>query len=305
MRIDDLLALYLSHHLDGKASASYYSRLFRQIFPPISRYEIDAIPPHELLAWWKALANRPGHANKALGMYRAAHHWGIRMALVSTPDQTRGLAKRPEIPRCQTITPDEWARLVPYLENLKLRHRAYFWALYLLGSRPGEVRMMQVCHVRLNPIERATWTKPTTKTHRPHCVPLPRELATMLRLLMQVNPPETRYVFFGESPARPWSRTSVQKLWESLRMKAGLSHVWLNDLRRSTASDLLNQGENLGVIQAQLNHRSLSQTAKYAYLAVQPLARALERRTADILDHLDPPAVELPESDTLQRKATP
>jgi len=56
----------------------------------------------------------------------------------------------------------------------------------------------------------------------------------------------------------------------------------LNDSRRSTASDLLNQGESLGVVQGALNHRSLSQTAKYAYLAVTPLAQALQVRANKI-----------------------
>jgi len=154
--------------------------------------------------------------------------------------------------------------------------------LVLLGSRPGEVRTMKPEQLFLDRTL-AVWVKPTSKNGRPHVVPLPDQLVPLLRLLIRANPPEAQWLFWGETPDVVWCRTSAQKLWEGLRAKAGLSHLWLNDLRRSTASDLLNQGESLGIVQGALNHRSLSQTAKYAYLAVTPLAHALQERADTIV----------------------
>lgn len=282
MTIGELLALYLQHHLAGKVSAPYYARLIRQVFPPLAAYPIEALPKLVLLDWWKDLATRPGHANKAIGLLRAAHRWATGLDLIQTACPTKGLVKRPERTRSTTTSPDEWARLLPYLEDLRLKHRVYFWSLYLLGSRPGEVRTMQPAHLFLDR-DLAVWVKPTSKNGRPHVVPLPEQLVPMLRLLLRANPPDARWVFWGETPDVVWCRTSAQKLWEGLRAKAGLSHLWLNDLRRSTASDLLNQGESLGIVQGALNHRSLSQTAKYAYLAVTPLAEALQTRADRIV----------------------
>lgn len=277
MTIGELLSLYHDHHLSGKPSAPYYARLVRQVFPPLLPYEVDQIPFPLLLDWWKNLWDRPSHANKSLGLYRASHRWAVGLGQIRTPDQTSGLVKRPETTRSQTTTPEEWARVVIHLEDMKLRHRTYFWTLYLLGSRPGEVRTMRPEQLTLDG-DSPRWTKPRTKTSRPHVVPIPHQLVPLLRLLKQSNQGAS-WMFWGLHPGRVWGRTSSQKMWEGLRQKAGLSHLWLNDLRRSTASDLLNQGENLGVVQAQLNHRSLSQTAKYAYLAVAPLALALQERT--------------------------
>lgn len=277
MTVGELLTLYLTHHLTGKPSARYYDRLIRQVFTPLVHHDIAAVPKLDLLQWWTSLSNRPGHANKALGLFRAAHRWATGLDLITTPCPAKGLAKRPEKTRSQTTSPDEWARLLPYLEDLRLKHRVYFWSLYLLGSRPGEVRTMQPDQLHLDrdiPI----WIKPTTKTGRPHIVPIPEQLVPMLRLLLRANPPGARWLFWGESPNDVWCRTSAQKMWEGLREKAGLSHLWLNDLRRSTASDLLNQGESLGIVQGALNHRSLSQTARYAWLAVKPLSAALQKR---------------------------
>jgi len=282
MTIGELLDLYQVHHLSAKVSNRYYVRLMCQVFPPIEHYPVDQIPFHIMLDWWKGLWDRPSHANKALGLYRAAHRWAVGLGQINTPDQTAGLVKRPEQTRSQTTTPEEWAQIVVFLEDVKLRHRVYFWSSYLLGSRPGEIRNMQTAHLSLEG-ECPCWTKPKTKNGRPHVVPIPQQLVPLLRLLKWANPPDAKFMFWGQHPGRVWGRTSAQKMWEGLRAKAGLKHLWLNDLRRSAASDLLNQGENLGVVQGMLNHRSLSQTAKYAWLAISPLATAMQERTDMII----------------------
>lgn len=280
--VGELLTLYLDLHLHGRPSELYYRRLVRQVFPPIAKFDLAALDKLALLCWWSSLADRPGHANKALGLLRAAHRWALGLDLVQSACPAAGIMKRPERTRSTTTSPDEWARLLPYLEDLRLKHRVYFWSLYLLGSRPGEVRTMKPEQLFLDRTL-AVWVKPTSKTGRPHVVPLPDQLVPLLRLLIRANPPEAQWLFWGESPDVVWCRTSAQKLWEGIRAKAGLSHLWLNDLRRSTASDLLNQGASLGIVQGALNHRSLSQTAKYAYLAVTPLAHALQERADTIV----------------------
>lgn len=282
MLIHELLTLYLDLHLKGRPSEAYYRRLVRQVFPLIAAIDLAAVDKLTVLHWWSSLADRPGHANKAIGLLRAAHRWAVSLDLIQTACPVKGIMKRPERTRCTTTSPDEWARLLPFLEDLRLKHRVYFWALYLLGSRPGEVRTMKPEQLFLDRTL-AVWVKPTSKNGRPHVVPLPDQLVPMLRLLVRANPPDAQWLFWGESPDVVWCRTSAQKLWEGLREKAGLSHLWLNDLRRSTASDLLNQGESLGIVQGALNHRSLSQTAKYAYLAVTPLSEALQTRADRIV----------------------
>ena len=284
MTVGELLSLYQAHHLNRKVTAPYYRRLIRQLFPPILGCELETLPKLTLLQWWAGLVDRPGHANKALGLLRAATRWAQGLGLLSC-DPLAGMKKCPERTRCTTISPDEWAHLLPFMEDLRLKYRVYFWTLYLLGSRPGEVRTMRPSQLFLDrdvPI----WAKPTSKNGTPHIVPLPSQLVPMLRLLLHVNPKDAAWLFWGEDPGRVWSRTTAQKMWQEIRAKAGLSHLWLNDLRRSTASDLLNQGESLGVVQGALNHRSLSQTAKYAYLAVTPLAQALQQRADRITNCL-------------------
>lgn len=282
MTVEALLALYLRHHLEGKVSASYYHRLARQVFPPINGYPADAVPHLVLLEWWRTLWDRPGHANKALGFWRAAHRWAQGMGLIQAPDPTVGLVKRPEAMRSTTTSPEEWARVVPLLEDLKFRHRVYFWSLYLLGDRPTEIRTLRPGDLQLDR-DIPMIVRGSSKNGRPYAKPLPEQLVPLYRLLLITTPPGAHWLFWGQTPDVCWCRTSVQKLWQSIRAKAGLPHLWLNDLRRSTASDLLNAGESLGIVQGALHHRSLSQTAKYAWLAVQPLSAALQRRADTII----------------------
>ena len=55
-----------------------------------------------------------------------------------------------------------------------------------------------------------------------------------------------------------------------------MGDVCLHDLRRTCASYLAIQGENLPVIQSVLNHRSLAPTSIYARLNTMATDRALQ-----------------------------
>lgn len=278
MQIRELLRLYHTHHLSQKPSATYYGRLIRQVMGPLNGHEAESLQKIVLLEWFTPLKTTPGHARKALGCIRAAYRWGMRNDLIKCLDPTIGIQNCPVQRRCVTISPREWALIIPSLERRPIKPRAYFWTQYLLGKRSGETARIRTDELHLDqPIPAIV--NPRAKNGRPHLTPIPMELIPMLRVLVRCNPPNALYIFCGDRPDAHWHRTSYQKMWESIRTEAGLRHIRLTDLRRSTASDLLNQGENLGVVQGQLGHASLSQTATYAYLAIKPLADALQKRT--------------------------
>jgi integrase len=72
-----------------------------------------------------------------------------------------------------------------------------------------------------------------------------------------------------------WSHSAINFVWHRVRRRAGLPHMRVHDLRRTTASWLAISGENLPVIQQVLNHSSLAVTQVYARLSVAPVRRAL------------------------------
>jgi integrase len=79
----------------------------------------------------------------------------------------------------------------------------------------------------------------------------------------------------------PIALDGVNKVWRSLRKKAGVSDFRLHDLRHDFASKLLRKTGNLKLVQRALNHASLRTTTKYAHVLDDEVAAALEAFSQD------------------------
>lgn len=64
--------------------------------------------------------------------------------------------------------------------------------------------------------------------------------------------------------------------FRAAREAAGLGHLHFHDLRHSTASDLLSQGQSLAIVGKVLRHRSPASTQRYAHLYDDALAAAID-----------------------------
>ena len=64
------------------------------------------------------------------------------------------------------------------------------------------------------------------------------------------------------------------KVWERIRLQAGLSDVRLHDLRHSFASIAVSGGASLPIIGALLGHAHSATTQRYAHLSDDPLRAA-------------------------------
>jgi integrase len=149
----------------------------------------------------------------------------------------------------------------------------YFSILLLEGSRPSEARLMQRVHVDL---VQGLWHKTITKNGRRQLLALSPTSCTLLASLPNAGP----YFFPGDTPQVPWSRTAVRYHWRKIRREAHLEDVQVRDLRRTTATWLSMNQENLVTIRDILHHSSLSTTQIYAR-ADQAATRAALTRHAD------------------------
>jgi len=68
--------------------------------------------------------------------------------------------------------------------------------------------------------------------------------------------------------------TSVNRVWGRLRVKAGLPHLRLHDLRHQFASFLVNSGRTLYEVQKILGHSDAKVTERYAHLSLTTLQDA-------------------------------
>ena len=146
------------------------------------------------------------------------------------------------------------------------------------------------------------WRKPLTKNGRTHVIELGPQTCALLRQLPRYG----RYVFYGDPTNNhvnqdcPWSRTSVQYHWKKIRTQAGVPDVRVHDLRRTFATWLAMQGENLITIQNALGHSSLDATKIYVRHVPATLRAAKSRLAERLLATTVPCQSETPMLSTVQ-----
>ena len=133
-------------------------------------------------------------------------------------------------------------------------------------------------------LTRAEWRIAQTKAGRPHLLPLPHALVTLLRRLPKVD--GVPFVFPGQDGRGPLQ--NMKRAWDRIRSKAGIQDVRFHDLRRTVGSWLAGSGESLSLIGKVLNHRDVSTTAIYARLNLDPVRQALERQATKMLEAGEP-----------------
>ena len=174
------------------------------------------------------------------------------------------------------LLPQEWERIRCFLDTQPPKVRVYFYVLLLEGPRMSEARYMEWSHLDL---EGGLWYKPVTKTGRSHTIALSQWACQMINEL----PRKGRFVFYGEIPDVPWSRTAVLWHWRKIRKAADCLDVQIRDLRRTCASWMAQHGENMFTIQKVLNHSSLAITEVYARQDQTAVRKALDRHAERVV----------------------
>ena len=80
------------------------------------------------------------------------------------------------------------------------------------------------------------------------------------------------HLFINEETKKPY--TTIMKVWTRLRMKAGLPHLRIHDLRHQFASFLVNSGRTLYGVQNILGHSDAKVTQRYSHLSTKTLHEA-------------------------------
>jgi integrase/recombinase XerD len=160
------------------------------------------------------------------------------------------------------LSTEEVARLFQVVTNLK--HRAILMTAY-----GGGLRVSEVTHLRIHDVDgqRMMLRVEQGKGRQDRYVMLSHKLLAVLREYWKVY--RTRdWLFEGQPPSRPLTRSSVHKVFHKARIEAGITKpVSVHGLRHSFATHLLERGVNIRKIQLLLGHRSLASTQIYTHVA--------------------------------------
>ncbi len=145
-----------------------------------------------------------------------------------------------------------------------IKHRAILMTTYSAGLRVSEVVSLRVSDLDS---QRMVIRVEQGKGKKDRYVPLSAALLPILRQYYRAARPG-QWLFPGQNPELPLTRTSVEKLFKKSRDRAGISkNVTVHSLRHSFATHLLEKGVDIRTIQQLLGHRCLSSTQIYTHVA--------------------------------------
>lgn len=143
---------------------------------------------------------------------------------------------------------------------------------------------------RLNEAVSATWPQvdkdkrvfrvaaKNSKSKRMRPVPLNDTAIEVLNQLTTEGVYE--HLFINKKTKKPY--VNIAKIWDKIRTKAGLPHLRIHDLRHQAASNLINSGSSLYIVQQILGHSDPIITQRYAHLSMKSLNDASDSASAII-----------------------
>jgi len=146
----------------------------------------------------------------------------------------------------------------------QLKHRCLLFLTYGCGLRAGEVVNLQLRDVM---IDRGQIFVRGAKGKKDRVVMLPKTAIPLLLQYMEKYRPD-RWLFTGQDRARPYSKSSLRKVFIRGLAKAGLDKRHkLHNLRHSFATHLMEAGTQQRLIQKLLGHSSSKTTEIYTHIA--------------------------------------
>jgi integrase len=246
----------------------------RHLLPVLGRYYLDEITTSmivKLMTDMRAAGFANGTCNRPViflrYMFNLACDWGI-------PRLERNPAKKvqlfEEVKRERYLSGDEMRVLMEALKEDENQQAAKAIELLLLtGARRNEITQARWEHVNL---AHKTMLVPLSKSGKPRTISLNQAAVDLIYNLPSRG--ESDWLFPSPRTGKPCP--ALYYPWERVRKKAGLKGVRLHDLRHSYASNLVNGGVSLYVVQQLLGHSNPSTTQRYAHLQQDTLGKASE-----------------------------
>jgi integrase len=159
-------------------------------------------------------------------------------------------------------------------------HRPIYEFLAYHPVRPGEARALKIVDCNLKDftvhICRA-WSLNqlrSRKNKKPYYLPLNHAFVEKYKNIFKDKLPEG-FLFINTS-IRPYTDSRLRKIWYRACRKAGIKISLYNATRHSIASQAVEKGVPLELIQQALDHSSIKTTKRYASIGVHKLRGIVE-----------------------------
>ena len=250
--------------------------MFRLYLSPWANRKLSTIHKTDVGALHTRVGKEHGHcgANRMLELLQVMLNKGMEWGW-DGPNLARGVKAFQEKPRDRFLQADELPRFFEALaEEPNDTIRDYFLISLLTGARRSNVLSMRWEDMNL---ERGEWRIPETKNGTPQTVTLSPEAIVILTNRKK----PTGYVF--PDTGKRGHLVEPKKGWARILKRAGIEDLRIHDLRRTLGSWQAKAGASLAIIGKSLNHKSVSTTAIYARLDLDPVRGSVNTATANML----------------------
>lgn len=206
--------------------------------------------------------------------------WGRRQRLWPD-DPTEGLPaiKRPKhLPR--PFNGDELTRLMAL--PLDLTDQTLRAVLYFTGLRVTPICGIRIADLSFSPtvfrngLEVPGTIRAVSKGNKTSVKPMHPQLYALLRdYYLQLTSMEPRSFLFAQKTGRPWTRKVVEKRTRRWGRAADVADCHPHRFRHTFATNLLEQGADIRLVQLLLDHEDLSTTALYTKVSDERSAGAV------------------------------
>lgn len=275
--------------------------LKRQIIPLIGKMSVRALTKsdvskmaHRIASGQTAVTEKtskrgkavvkggPSVANRSLRLLSSMMSHAVEMG-ERDDNPVFGVKKFPEKPKERYLSVDELEALGKALNEaeragINLYAVGAIRLLAVSGARKNEILSLKYSYLRP---ETGIAQLPDSKTGRKP-LRLSADAWTIVDALPRLDGSD--WVF--PSLTTDGHLVGLQKIWNAIRIEAGIPDVRLHDLRHTFASFAVNAGHSLYIVGASLGHARATTTERYAHLADDPVSHAIADTSSRISKHL-------------------
>jgi len=268
----DHFANYLRHkwrvnHKPRTIDSSFTSvMLFLQFYEKTGKSDIKEIQRNDLEAFIEHEQDRGmkiSTVRTKMACIIAFLHFLIEQDILSPAVLKRRITLRVPDVLPRAMHPQDVKKLLSIIDHT--RDRALILLLLRTGIRIGEALTLTMNDIDLN--ERKVHLVQGEKNNMGRVVYLSNDATFCLRRWFRYRDPEKTLVFYGKGDAPICYSTARSRFFKYLQ-EAGLEHrgYTVHCLRHTNASELLNAGMRLEVLQQLLGHQDIEVTRRYARL---------------------------------------